>query len=627
LEDINGIGEWDVYNNAIELHPLHVALFEMDPFTMTDPEIESRIKNIKGIARKYESISTYKNTLNNMMIVNDEEGDEVFYLKHVYESETLLPKSIMRLAKNYTEPEPVYYVDISAVQAVPKTKSPVKCAIGDTIAECVQKQMEREGYDDDNNPNPNTNNNGANGNRIQLNVQQKQAVEMAMKHDISIVSGGPGTGKTTTLKTILTVLEETTDAIPVHTKICLMAPTGKAAQVMQRSCGIRSIDSKCVARTIAVVLKNNALRVEYKNSIVIIDEMSMVSTEVLGNVFRILSPSKLIMVGDPNQLPPVNGFPCFRDMISSGKIPHVELTQVHRQRAGTALIQNLGKLHNAQISSASHFNTDDEMIVKITPSPFDYIKAFCTPDRIQNTQFLGLTNKTATKVNTIVQNLGNPDGNPIQCSTNAPESAKHLPNACIPRMGDKVMCVENFYFEEKVPVKTKEKNPDRPGHWIEKVTHKTYRYLAVANGCIGWVKQEKTKGNKESLFVEYNALDRNGFPVVFKDTIEFGKYKTTFVLAYCITVHKSQGDQFKNGVILLESNFRRPPQSLMYTGLSRFEHSCVLLGTSRDFANVLSGESIQHRQNSEPTHFIRALQDYVPCSLDEFRYVEDSSAT
>ncbi len=413
----------------------------------------------------------------------------------------------------------------------------------------------------------------AKGSNISLDPLQTKAVIMAATRGVSVITGGPGTGKTTTIKTIIRYFEaEGLD-------IALAAPTGRAAKRMTETTGYE-------AKTIHRLLELNGTLEEDGNSagfernennpleidVVIVDEMSMVDAFLFKALLKAIpNGARLIMVGDAHQLPSVGPGQVLRDLIESECFPVTKLETVFRQEGSGDIVLNAHKINNGEMVTVERGSKDFfflerndtqkimlnmvELITKSLPAyvdsdPFDI--QVLTPTRKGNLGVIAL-NRYLQKM------LNPPDKN----------KAEHRYEEEIFREGDKVMQVRNNYQAE----------------WeiVGKYNIPIDAGIGVFNGDMGRII--KIDESDSSITVEFDDSRRVVYPFTGLDELE---------LAYAITVHKSQGSEY-NAVIMpiMPGPRQLLNRNLLYTGVTRAKQCLVMIGSK-----TILGEMIENNQEN-----------------------------
>lgn len=387
--------------------------------------------------------------------------------------------------------------------------------------------------------------------KIEYAKLQKDAITMALEEGIIILTGGPGTGKTTTLNAIIDILEKNGE------KVCLAAPTGRAAQRMSF---VTKKEAKTIHRMLEVqwdeekpVFKRNEKNLLECDSI-ILDELSMVDVNLFEGVLRAMPLGcRLIMVGDINQLPSVGAGNVLLDLINSKKIPTVELKEIFRQSQKSLIVTNAHKIVSGQMPDLTVKNSDFFFIGINDPNIInETIKDLCTK-RLPSTYGYSSLFDIQVIAPSKKGPLGTININKIlQESINSRSISKKEINinGTIFREGDKVMQVKNNYDI----IFAREDGSSGEG---------------VFNGDIGILLSIDKKDS--SLIVQYDD--------------KYAKYDlenaADLDLAYAITVHKSQGSEFK--AVVMPMYFGAPQlyyRNLLYTAVTRAKSILVLVGNS-----------------------------------------------
>lgn len=396
--------------------------------------------------------------------------------------------------------------------------------------------------------------------QIELDELQKKAVLESIKNGILILSGGPGTGKTTTINMIIRYfLSEEMD-------IFLAAPTGRAAKRMTETTGY---EAKTIHRLLelngAVSGEARSARFEKNEEnpleadVVIIDEMSMVDIFLFQSLLRAVSVgTRLIMVGDVNQLPSVGPGQVLQDLLKSGYFPVVMLEKIFRQAQESDIILNAHRIHAGQDIVLDNKSRDffflernnvdviyKHMIQLILEKLPPYVGA--QPYDIQVLTPMRKGKLGVETLNGILQKYLNPP------SENKKE---HLGGNTLFREKDKVMQIKNNYQLE----------------WevISKYGIPIDKGMGVFNGDIGMILEisEYTR----SMVIEYDEHRRVTYSFDQLDEIE---------LAYAVTIHKSQGSEYPAVIMPLLSGPRMLfNRNLLYTGVTRARNCVTILGSS-----------------------------------------------
>lgn len=411
--------------------------------------------------------------------------------------------------------------------------------------------------------------------QVELDELQRKAVVESIKEGVFILSGGPGTGKTTTINMIIRFFEaEGYD-------IFLGAPTGRAAKRMTEATGFE-------ARTIHRMLEiNGAMSDERSNAsfeknelnpleadVIIIDEMSMVDIFLFQSLLKAIAPgTRLIMVGDMNQLPSVGPGQVLRDLMESKCFAHIVLKKIFRQAGESDIVVNAHKINEGVQLTLDNKSKDffflerdnvnviyKHMIQLILEKLPKYVEAESFDIQVLTPMRKGLLG--VETLNDILQKYLNPPDTRKQ-------EIEH--GNGVLRMGDKVMQIKNNYQLEWEIV-------SKYGIPIDKGQ-------GVFNGDMGIVKE--INETSRTLIVEYDDLRRVTYPFTGLDELE---------LAYAITIHKSQGSEYPAVIIPLLSGPRMLfNRNLLYTGVTRGKRCVTLLGSREMVATMIQNANEQRR--------------------------------
>lgn len=398
--------------------------------------------------------------------------------------------------------------------------------------------------------------------KITLNSDQINAVKNALNSGASVITGGPGTGKTTIVKCILNILEA------MHKKVLLVAPTGRAAKRLSESCGQ---DAKTIHRALETNPTKNGDSYFHRNEhnpldadVVIIDEMSMVDISLFCSLLRAVRPTaRVIMVGDKDQLQSVGAGNVLRDIIESNKIQISFLNQIYRQDKDSLIIVNAhlinsGKMPTINNASKDFFYEQNNNLEDCAEKIIDMVSTrlpnyfHISSDKIQVLAPMRAGVCGIDNLNKKLQQILNPYFKGFQVEQ---DFIKY-------HVGDKVMQIVNNYEMNYYKI-------DANG---EKSTG-----TGVYNGDIGHI-------------IEI-------LPSTYDVTVQFddGKVCTyprselsQLTLAYAITIHKSQGSEFDAVVIPIVSG--APviiTRNLLYTAITRAKKVVVLIGSKQNLARMI----------------------------------------
>ncbi len=389
----------------------------------------------------------------------------------------------------------------------------------------------------------------------ELDERQLEAVLEAMGHTLMILTGGPGTGKTTTINMMIAVFEAQGLSIE------LAAPTGRAARRMKEATGRE-------ARTIHRLLEvsgdpetgthfNKGTDEPLETDVIIIDEMSMVDIYLFQSLLRAVIPgTRLILAGDASQLPSVGPGSVLKDMIESGMIPTITLERIFRQAQKSDIVVNAHKIHAGEHPVLDNKSSDFFFIRENDPGTIigtavklvsENLPRYLKVDRSEiqvmapmKKGVLGISN-----LNRVMQTYLNPA---------APGREEHRRGDVLFREGDRVMQVRNNY---QIP-------------WTQRGRYGavTGNGEGVFNGDMGIIRQ--ISPFSESVTVEFDEMRYVEYDFNELDQLE---------LAYAVTIHKAQGSEYPAVVIpLLRGPKMLMNRNLLYTAITRARSLVVLIG-------------------------------------------------
>lgn len=374
--------------------------------------------------------------------------------------------------------------------------------------------------------------------QIDYDEVQLSAIRKAIGSKVMVLTGGPGTGKTTTTLGIIAAFES------LGQRILLAAPTGRAAKCMSEATGKE-------AKTIHRLLEFNPAEGYGRNDenpfegdLLIVDESSMIDVILMNSLLKAVPLTmRLILVGDIDQLPSVGAGNVLRDIIDSGSVPVVRLTRIFRQAQSSRIVTNAHKINQGIFPDISNGKQSDFFFIKdedpeqaardivnIVKNRIPKAYGYSTND-IQVLAPMQRSVVGATNLNIVLQEAINPVGDSLSRG-----GFKY-------RQGDRVMQIRNNYDKE------------------------------VFNGDIGTV---------ESVDVEDRSLSVlfDGRTVAYEDS-ELDE----LTLAYATTIHKSQGSEYPVVVIpLLMTHYVMLQRNLIYTGITRAKKICIIVGTTKALA-------------------------------------------
>ncbi len=414
---------------------------------------------------------------------------------------------------------------------------------------------------------------------VEYEEKQKDAIRAALDKGLLILTGGPGTGKTTTLNAIIKILKMSGE------RVFLGAPTGRAAKRMSEVTGE---EAKTIHRMLQVDWDENDNPIFIKNEgnplecdAVILDELSMVDSYVMDGVLRALPLGcRLILVGDSDQLPSVGAGNILGDLIASKKIPTIALTEIFRQSGQSLIVTNAHKIVKGELPILNKTDSDffylqsneDEKIINTILDLYDtrLPKSYgYTP--IEDIQILcpGRKGVVGTEnLNKIIRERVNPED---------PQKKQVNISGVIFREGDKVMQVKNDYNL----VWYKEDGSSGEG---------------VFNGDMGVI----TEVDKPSGIIRVKIDDKEA-------VYEFEKAFFDLELSYAVTIHKSQGNEF-NAVII--PTYKGTPKlkyrNLLYTGITRAKKILILIGQRESINQMVNND----KKTLRYTGLVKFLENY-----------------
>ena len=423
---------------------------------------------------------------------------------------------------------------------------------------------------------------------IKLSEIQIDAIKSCFEENISIITGGPGTGKTTIINTISKIFIEN------GYNISLCAPTGRAAKRIEETTGI---EAKTIHRMLGYIPSSydDIGHFEYNEDnpldtdLIIIDEMSMVDVVLFEKLLRgIKDNTKLIIVGDVDQLPSVGAGNVLKDLINSNKIKFTKLIDIFRQSENSNIIVNAHKINNGQEPILNEKNSDFfflntdapsitrnvvvDLISRRLPKAYGY-------DYSKDIQILTQSRKGICGVfelNKLLQDILNP-------KTEA--SDEILVGNKLFRVNDKVMQTKNNYNLSFIDDEGEEN-------------------FGVYNGDMGHIIFIDKSSNK--LTVEMDDKRLIEYSLEDLDNLE---------LAYAITIHKSQGSEFKSVIIPMFDGYKLlQTRNLLYTAITRAKENIVLVGDKNVMNNMIRNNTINSRYSNlekRIQHFYGLVEDLL----------------
>ncbi len=387
--------------------------------------------------------------------------------------------------------------------------------------------------------------------KLELAKEQKEAVASAMQDKIHIITGGPGTGKSTITRAILAITEKLTN------RILLAAPTGRAAKRMSEITGKKAFT---IHALLEMDFKSGGFKRKKENplecDLLIIDEASMIDTLLMNNLLKAVpNGARVIFIGDIDQLPSVGPGNVLKDMIASEKIKVTQLKQIFRQAAGSRIVTNAHKVNQGIFPDISSQTRSDfvyleeetpeqilETIVGLVKTRLPKAYRFHRFDDIQVLSPMKRGVIGVENINMVLQQSLNPSPTPLFRMGRA----FHI--------GDKVMQIRNNY----------QKN--------------------VYNGDVGKIVAIDMTDQEITV-----AYDERTVPYEFSEIDEL-------VLAYAVSIHKYQGSECPCIIIPIHtSHFKLLCRNLLYTGITRGKKLVVLVGTKKAIGMAVGNDDVKKR--------------------------------
>ncbi|MBW2608691.1 MAG: ATP-dependent RecD-like DNA helicase, partial [Deltaproteobacteria bacterium] len=387
---------------------------------------------------------------------------------------------------------------------------------------------------------------------IQLAKRQIEAVKSAIQNKVMVITGGPGTGKTTIINAVMQIFSR------LQTKILLAAPTGRAAKRMSEATGH---ESKTIHRLLEYSMAKGGFQRGDKNplecDLLIVDEASMIDTVLMHHLMKAVPiNATFILVGDVNQLPSVGPGNVLNDIISSKSVSVVELNEIFRQARQSSIIVNAHKINSGVVPDVEASHPDDdfyfieqedpekavEIIIKIVKSRIPERFGFNPMDDVQ---VLAPMHRGIVGVGNLNQEL--------QKNLNTEKEGVFLGNRSFLK-GDKVMQIRNNYDKE------------------------------IFNGDIGRIKAIFSE-NQEVII----CFDGRDMSYDYSELDEI-------VLAYAVSIHKSQGSEYPVVVLpVMTQHYILLQRNLIYTAITRGKRLVVMIGTRKALAIGVNNNKTRKR--------------------------------
>lgn len=386
---------------------------------------------------------------------------------------------------------------------------------------------------------------------VEYDEVQLQAIEEAVRSKVMVLTGGPGTGKTTTTQGIIAALKH------MGMRILLAAPTGRAAKRMSEATGM---EAKTIHRLLEFNPKDGYKRNEetpLEGDALIVDECSMIDIILMNSLMKAVPRSmRVVFVGDIDQLPSVGAGNVLRDLIDSEKIPVVRLTRIFRQAQTSRIVMSAHAINQGRFPDTSNGKATDFFFIqqedaeKTAEEIVNLVKNRLPKAYNQKTSQIQVLTPMqrgvvgAANLNMALQNALNP------CPTALNRGGYSF------RQGDRVMQLRNNYDKE------------------------------VFNGDLGYIESVDTEErtllvNFEDRLVEYEASELD-----------------ELTLAYATTIHKSQGSEYPIVVMpVLMTHYVMLQRNLIYTGITRAKKICVLIGSKKALSFAIRNMSVLKRNS------------------------------
>lgn len=388
---------------------------------------------------------------------------------------------------------------------------------------------------------------------IKLSDSQRAAVKKALESKLAVLTGGPGTGKTTITQTFLQIVRSK------KLKVCLCAPTGKAAKRMAEATGM---ETKTIHRTLEFSPMEGGFQRNQENpleaDLVVVDESSMIDIVLMQNLLAAIPDhAALLIIGDVDQLPSVGAGAVLADIIGSEVVPTMRLTEIFRQAATSKIIVNAHRINEGKMPLPNEPGEDSDFYFIPARSPeevYDKLLKVVTDrlpksfgfDPIRDIQVLSPMNRASLGTQALNSEL--------QLRLNVGDGAKVTKFGMTYMVGDKVIQTTNNYDKE------------------------------VFNGDIGTIRSVSRED--ETLLID---IDDRLVEYDFSDLDEVS-------LAYATTIHKSQGSEYPVVVIpLAMQHYNLLQKNLIYTGVTRGKKMVVVVGEPRALSMAINNKNSRSR--------------------------------
>lgn len=405
-------------------------------------------------------------------------------------------------------------------------------------------------------------------NGITLAAEQKNAVRTAIFTDCMVLTGGPGTGKTTTINAIIQVLEK------LKLSVSLAAPTGRAAKRLTQLTGC---EAKTIHRLLGTQMNSEGFHTfthheenPLKSDVIILDEVSMIDINLMSSFLKAVKHgAKLIFVGDADQLPSVGPGNVLRDMVSGNTVPVIRLDKIFRQAEESLIIVNAHKINRGELPDLGVKSSDFFFLRRQTPEQTSFTVVDLFKNRLPKSYGVNPVSHIQVLSPTKKGLAGTVNLNKlIQSHINPPDAIRpeHIYGGTIFRIGDKVMQIKNNY-----DIVYSRRNGEKG--------------MGIFNGDMGII--ESISERDKCMTIIFDEDKEVEYPFAGLDELD---------LAYAITVHKSQGSEFP--IVIMPVCSFAPMlmnRNLLYTAVTRAKDMVVLVGSEKTVQRMTRSNQFEDR--------------------------------
>lgn len=400
---------------------------------------------------------------------------------------------------------------------------------------------------------------------IKLGDEQKKAVLMALEHPLSVITGFPGTGKTTIQKLILALLKDV-----YHEKAMLVAPTGRAAKCMMDSTGhsANTIHSSLGLMGEASIMENIPLESKRKTDLLIVDEASMMDIYLFRALMERVSAKRIVIIGDIDQLPSVGCGAVLKDLIETNLVPLTRLSRIYRQKNVNGILINAMHIRCGEYKMCVdeafrlHEMSDSEISAQVVEEYLQKVQEVGLDNVILLTPYRRIGNLCSNVLNQVIQEKVNPDKGQPFFRRNKLEDMYF-------RVGDPILLMKNM---------------------MEK---------GIVNGDVGLC----TGCSEDEITVRFEEKE-----------ITFSREEAKHLdLSYATTVHKSQGSEYKVVLMVLSMSQKgMAKRNILYTGLTRAKSEFSLYMTSKQvYGLAISNEETYKRKSYLPQRVMESWKNML----------------